>query len=756
MSKVPVGSSPLTLNTAPDAWESLADYATRFQDAWKDDAWRPAGQPPSIAAYLPEQPVALRRMVLLELVKIDLERRVSSNSLRKSLEQYAREFPELLQQGALPSDLIYEEFHVRQQAGDTVDYNDYLRRFPAQAPSLRRLFGLHSTRVTKQPAASAVLPEVKAGQSLDEFEILAKLGEGAFAKVFLARQPSMQRRVALKVSARESAEPQTMAQLDHPNIVRVFDQRALPERGLGLTYMEYVAGGSLLAAVDKVRRTAPSLRSGRMLSEVVDEALVARGESPPDAAWQERLAQMPWGEVVCWLGTQLASALDYAHARDTLHRDLKPANILLTAEGLPKLVDFNIAYSSKLEGASPASFFGGSVGYMAPEHLEAFSPDHDRMPDELDGRSDLYSLGIVLWELLTGERPFADEMLHDDWSATIETLIERRRAGVPQQAIAKLPKRLPPGFREALLRCLAPDPQDRFATAGDAARELRLCLHPEVCRARQRRTGLWQSMAQRRPLLATCLLALMPNLLLSIANVSYDWFAIVIPRLTADAHLVFLGTLVTLIKTVLYIAGFSVGIALTAPAFQPFRSACSLEMLTRARRRSLRLGDIVFWVSVAAWLASGVIFPAWIDWSVGAIAPRDYVHFMASHALCSLVAGTLAFFLISLLAVRVVYPQLWELGLREADADVPLLALRARVANFGRLAVIVPFLAAVTLGFGDPGFQPAFAVLGVLGLALLAVTFRLSREIQADIDALLTAVNPQTPLFSASVSRLPL
>lgn len=756
MSKAPAGSSPLTLSSAPDAWGALTDYAARFQGAWQDDAWKPAGEPPSIAAYLPAEPAALRRMVLLELVKIDLERRVSAGGPRKTLEDYAREFPDLLQEGGLPCDLIYEEFHVRQQAGETADYSDYLRRFPAQAPALRRLFGLPSTRVTKPESARVALPELTVGQCLDDFEILGKLGEGAFAKVFLARQRSMQRRVALKVSARESAEPQTMAQLDHPNIVRVYDQRQLPDRGLGLTYMEYVPGGSLLAVVEKVRRTAPALRNGRMLTEAVDEALAARGELAPSARWQERLAQTPWGEVVCWLGAQLASALDYAHARDTLHRDLKPANVLLTAEGAPKLVDFNMSYSSKLEGASPAAYFGGSLGYMAPEHLEAFSPDYDRTPDELDGRSDLFALGIMLWELLTGARPFDDETIPGDWHAAVQTMIAQRRAGVPQWALEKLPKDLPPGFREVLLRCLAPDLQNRFATAGDAAREFRLCLSPEVCRARQRRSGNWQRAAQRRPLLCICLLALLPNLLLSIANVSYDWFGIVIPRLTADAHLVFLGTLITLFKTALYVVGFSVGIRLTLPAFRPLRSACSAELLARARRRSLLLGDIVFWVSVAAWLASGVIFPAWIDWRVGAIAPRDYVHFLASHTLCSLVAGTLVFFLISLVAVRIIYPRLAELGPPEPSADVPLLALRARVVLFGRLAVMVPFLAAVTLGFGDPGFQPAFAVLGVLGLALLAATFRLSREIQADIDALLTAVNPQTPLFDGSASRLPL
>src|SRR5271155_5065425 len=102
---------------------------------------------------------------------------------------------------------------------------------------------------------------IAVGDQIDDFDLLAELGSGAFAKVFLARQRSMQRLVALKGSCDQSTEPQTLAQLDHDYIVRVYDQRLLPERRLRLLYMQYVSGGTLQAVIYRVRQTPPEKRS---------------------------------------------------------------------------------------------------------------------------------------------------------------------------------------------------------------------------------------------------------------------------------------------------------------------------------------------------------------------------------------------------------------------------------------------------------------------------------------------------------------
>src|SRR5207248_8053885 len=203
-------------------------------------------------------------------------------------------------------------------------------------------------------------------------------GKGAFGSVFLARQISMQRMVALKLSADKGNEPQTLATLEHPNIIRVYDQRTLPGQRVRLLYMQFAPGGTLAEVVKHVRATPPATRNGSLLATAVNESLAKSGAGfSENAAWQRRMAVCPWPETVCRLGIQLANALDHAHRQGVLHRDVKPANVLLAADGSPKLADFNISFCSQLDGASPAAYFGGSLAYMSPEQIEACNPAHE-------------------------------------------------------------------------------------------------------------------------------------------------------------------------------------------------------------------------------------------------------------------------------------------------------------------------------------------------------------------------------------------
>src|SRR5207302_10392229 len=137
------------------------------------------------------------------------------------------------------------------KSGEPVDLAEYRRRFPERADELARLLGSDDTiRSTAVMGRCTGQIDFLPGQSVDDFDLLTLLGEGAFAKVFLARQRSMQRLVALKISAARGNEPQTLAQLDHPHIVRVYDQKIVPGGGMRLLYMPYLAGGTLQSVLE--------------------------------------------------------------------------------------------------------------------------------------------------------------------------------------------------------------------------------------------------------------------------------------------------------------------------------------------------------------------------------------------------------------------------------------------------------------------------------------------------------------------------
>ncbi len=268
------GVSGVPLDHGHATWDLLAqriDLLIRHWDA--------AESPPVLAEFVPQAGTSLRRLVLSELIKVDLEYRYV-RKIPKRIEDYVAEFPEISGPGGVPSDLIFEEFQVRRRTGEQVQPREYFDRFPGRTNELARLLGLNTP--TEATLAHKAHPEasVQAGQRLDDFDLQILLGEGAFAKVFLAWQRSMQRRVALKVSSDRGDEPQTLAQLDHPNIVRVYDQRQITDRNLRLLYMPYLPGGTLHDVLKLIRSTPAELRTGQLLLDAVDATLAKRDEAP--------------------------------------------------------------------------------------------------------------------------------------------------------------------------------------------------------------------------------------------------------------------------------------------------------------------------------------------------------------------------------------------------------------------------------------------------------------------------------------------
>ncbi|HEY2253051.1 MAG TPA: serine/threonine-protein kinase [Planctomycetaceae bacterium] len=728
-----IGSGKLTFDMAHHAWTILSGRVEAFVDAWEH-----AAEPPSPREFLPADPLPVRRMTLVELLKVDLEYRWVHRQLPRTIEDYVADFPELA--GDVPADLIYEEYHIRSRAGDQVSPQDYLDRFPQRAAELNQLFIQNATKVSTslRGGSREKLHVIQAGERLDDFDLLALVGEGAFARVFLARQISMQRLVALKVSADQGHEPQTLAQLDHEHIVRVFDQRAVPGRKLRLLYMQYVAGGTLEDVVEIVRQTPPHERTGMTLVKAIDAALLRRGETRTDSDLQQHLAHRQWPEVVCALGAKLANALDHAHRQGVLHRDIKPANILVTAAGSPKLADFNIGFCSKTAGATPAAYFGGTAGYMSPEQLEACNPAHDRQPDSLDGRSDLYALAVVLWELLTGSRPFIDEHLAAGWGATLAAMTARRHAGVDRQLAARASRNWPAGLGEILLRCLAPDREQRPAHGNHLARQLELCLAPQAHKLLAPPVQNWRWLARRFPVVCVLAATVIPNLFAAVFNYYYN-------RREIIDRLPHYQQAFQQIQATINAIAFPVGIFLVFWFMRPIAAALhrgqndaplASEALHALRRSCLRLGPLAAGLCLTLWLIAAPAYPIALQWEVGSVPPADCIHFVASLTLCGLIAAAYPFFTVACLSVCSFYPAFVRIESMSHDDLEPLLRLGRSSGLYLVVAATVPMLSVVILVAIDSHARLAMGLLAAAGLVGFGLAFLLFRTLQSDLGAL--------------------
>ncbi|APE37944.1 serine/threonine protein kinase [Nocardia mangyaensis] len=760
-------------------------------------AWTSATeQPPEIAEFLPDART-LRRHALHELIRVDLRHRWLHHAgeavTRKRLIHYCAEFPEL-EVATLPPGLVFEEFVIRRHSGERVDPRDCLREYPDQAASLRALLNsdeleqsthraddldatvnhppdsVRSTEMTSpqldltataaataadsMAAAFEPLDRIEIGQQIGDFDLLTGLGAGAFARVFLARQRSMQRLVAVKISADRGTEPQTLAQLDHDYIVRVFDQQLLDtgstpsgSRRLRLLYMQFLPGGTLLGLLRWVRATPPAGRSGKLLLDAVDAAMEEKGEiRPTDSSVRAELAALSWPETVAWLGRRLAEALDYAAAHGVLHRDVKPANVLLTAEGVPKLADFNISFSREVAGTSPVAYFGGSLSYMSPEQLEACHSGLPRTAADLDTRADIYSLGVVLWELLTGAKPFDDSTAEAEGKGdetTLEAMLERRTGGVDPVAMGRVPDNCPSALRRVLLTCLETDRARRWSEGAVLAKQFDLCLDARARDLVDPPPRSWRLQLRRWPLLVLVLAIGIPNALASWYNIQHNQ-SLVVSRLgesaqstfiiiTAGVNLVFFPAGAALL---IYLSRFVLGVPRGLRHGRRYDPAT----LRRARHDTLRFGDRAVVVAFSLWALAGLTFPIALQLASGDVPGRAVVHFLASLLVCGAVAVAYPFFLVSFYLVRCVYPVFLRHGEISEDDGTWLRGLSRRSTWYLAVAASVPLLAVAGLTFLPAGDIPsvilAVRVLCVGGIIAFVGSYLLFRALEADLQAL--------------------
>ncbi len=609
---------------------------------------------------------------------------------------------------------------------------------------------------------SAPLSQIEVGQRLDDFDLLIELGRGAFARVFLARQLSLQRLVAVKISENHGHEPQTLAQLDHDYIVRIFDQRILHDQNWRLLYMQYLPGGTLLDLGRVAFAAERPPDSGQALLDAVDGALESRGESrPTESTTRAELATLSWPETVAWLGKRLATALHYADSRGVLHRDIKLANVLLARDGTPKLADFNISFARNVSGASPFEYFGGSLSYMSPEQLMASLPGHTAEAADLDTRSDIYSLAVVLWELLTSMKPFDDSAARvarahsagfvGDTTA-LDLMLTTRAEGVSSAALARLPSDCPAALRRVLLKALSADRDQRWSSGAELAEQLQLCLDPHARDLVDPPARSWRLRLRPFILPVSALAILIPVMLAGAYNIQHNQLLIV-SHLSEQAQ----GRFV-LVTTLLNLIFFPLGAAVVVywcryvilvPRRLRLGSAPPAETVARARHDCLVMGDRVVLVVSGLILVSALTFPLLMQFLAGGIPVRSAIHFFGSITVCGAIAIAYPFFLLTFYIVRSVYPELVAYGQTNVREAEQLQRLRRRLPRYLAVAASVPLLGIVAVSFLTASEIAAvivpIRVLCIGGIAGFVLAYWLSRQIESDIRALERVIRHRAP-----------
>lgn len=371
-------------------------------------------------------------------------------------------------------ELIYAEFLALEESGRLPDSTTWLQKFPTHRQRLERLLKLHDLlSAEKATNFGSLSSSVSVGERLStkdiaqqpfpKYELLDEIGRGGMGIVYRARQQGLGRVVALKVlrsidshpktRQRFQQEAETVASLQHPNIVQVIEISL--ESGCEFLSMELLGGGALESKLQ-------------------------------DRTWSNH-------EMAALIRT-LAQAIHYAHQRGIIHRDLKPANILFTSENTPKIVDFGLA--KRLQDELNGSVTGGVLGtpcYMSPEQAAG-----NETP--IGFSTDIYSLGVVLYQMLTKRLPF-------EGKTALETLrwIVDRECEPPSKWVSSVPRDL----ETICLKCLAKLPSDRYATAQELADDLERFLDHQPIRARRAGWLEWAGRKIKRHPHVAALVALM-------------------------------------------------------------------------------------------------------------------------------------------------------------------------------------------------------------------------------------------------------
>ena len=297
------------------------------------------------------------------------------------------------------------------------------------------------------------------------------------------------------------------------------------------------------------------------------------------------------------------------------------------------------------------------------------------------------------------------------------------------------------GLHEVLDRCLAPSPEQRFATGLELAHEIELCLEPDAKELLRRPVQGWRFTARQYPLLTVTMLTLIPNLVGAIFNFLYNHRVIVENLPDSEPTFMRIQTIINLIAfpTGIACAGWLAGSVADATRIDLKRPLTAPE-LAKQRRRCLNLGNVAAMVGLTLWLIAAPAYPVSLHLMVGFVPLNIYIQFVASLAICGLIAAAYPFFGVAIVSVRAFYPSLIDRESMTPEDRDDLKRLSRQTWVYLVLAASVPMIAVLILAIGKSENRPALVVLaagGAFGYAIAITAFRL---LQADLSTLIRTI----------------
>ncbi len=507
------------------------------------------------------------------------------------------------------------------------------------------------------PVADPV-PEFSEGETVGIFVILKKIGEGSFGKVYLAHDKSLERQVALKITPHAGNEALIMAHLEHDNIVKVFSETIDTEKKIRFICMQFIRG--------------------KCLSEVLAEPKAHRNCDPT---------------FYLQMMKDLSSAMATAHKRDVLHLDLKPENIILDETGKAYLTDFNV---SRIQNGHE-SLLGGTTNYMSPEQQKALIECSREQFGELDGRSDVFSMGKVFEELLNH---------------------------MPSSSVSK---EVHAALREIIAECNTKDREKRTQSFVKLQAKLESLVAFDRMLKKLPQDNWLDKLTQTMPRGGLFLSILIPQLIGTAVNITYNSMRIV-SHLTPHQQDTFL-------KLILAINPFIYGPATwyvfrsLGPAFRFLKDPSHVEDEKKLLKVTLFGPQYVAGVATFGWTLMLLVLPTLINYFSPPISWHIYFHFGISFFLSWLIAITYSFLNTQYFLIRQIYPKIWQIPLfLKAEGGKSLSIIESRLKLFPFLAGGAPLVGAILMVIvgADPqeaegswayqGLLISFLLMGIAGL----------------------------------------